>query len=417
MKIVHLTNSDYKGGAARACYRIHKSLQMLGEDSRILTQQKLTNDDSVFSINENFSQNIFTAFRKGFDWFAIQTLTKQERGRFTFPYFGTDISNNKLIQSADIISLQWINEGFLSLNSLKKLKELNKPIVWTCHDVWAFTGGCHYAGGCDKYLRECTSCPSLKFSSAKDFSKKIFAAKKDLYNSMNLSIITCSNWLAGEVKKSELLKDKVVQAIPNPIETDIYIQYNKTEARKKLNLPADKFLILFVSMTVKDERKGFSYLKRTLKKLFETNKQNNIELVVLGAAEESLIQDLSFKTNLLGRLNEAKEIAKLYSAVDLFVAPSLEDNLPNTVMESLSCGTPVAAFNIGGMKDMIDHKQNGFLAKEKDEEDLMKGILWYLNLTEEDKKFIRANARQKVLNNFTPGIVGKKYQEFYRSLL
>lgn len=417
MKIVHLTNSDYKGGAARACYRIHKSLQMLGEDSKILTQQKLTNDDSVFSINDSTSQNIFTTFRKGYDWLTIQSLTKQERGRFTFPYFGTDISKNELIQNADIISLQWINEGFLSLNSLKKLKSLDKPIVWTCHDMWAFTGGCHYAGDCDKYLSECKNCPSLKISSKKDFSNKTFNAKKDLYNSMNLSIITCSNWLAGEVTKSELLKNKVVQVIPNPIETDIYIQYDKNVVRKKLNLPEDKFLILFVSMTVKDERKGFSYLKSGLKKLFEINKQNNIELVVLGAAEESLIHDLPFKTNLLGRLNEAKEIAELYSAVDLFVAPSLEDNLPNTVLESLSCGTPVAAFNIGGMPDMIDHKQNGFLAKEKDEEDLMNGILWYLNLEEENKKFIRANARQKVLNNFTHEIVGKKYQEFYRSLL
>jgi len=417
MKIVHLTNSDYKGGAARACYRIHKSLQMLGEDSKILTQQKLTNDDSVFSINDSTSQNIFTTFRKGYDWLTIQSLTKQERGRFTFPYFGTDISKNELIQNADIISLQWINEGFLSLNSLKKLKSLDKPIVWTCHDMWAFTGGCHYAGDCDKYLSECKNCPSLKIPSKKDFSNKTFNAKKDLYNSMNLSIITCSNWLAGEVTKSELLKNKVVQVIPNPIETDIYIQYDKNVVRKKLNLPEDKFLILFVSMTVKDERKGFSYLKSGLKKLFEINKQNNIELVVLGAAEESLIHDLPFKTNLLGRLNEAIEIAELYSAVDLFVAPSLEDNLPNTVLESLSCGTPVAAFNIGGMPDMIDHKQNGFLAKEKDEEDLMNGILWYLNLEEENKKFIRANARQKVLNNFTHEIVGKKYQEFYRSLL
>ncbi|KAB2838039.1 MAG: glycosyltransferase, partial [Melioribacteraceae bacterium] len=310
MKIVHLTNSDYKGGAARACYRIHKSLQMLGEDSKILTQQKVTNDDSVFSISGSFSENVFTTFRKGFDWLAIQTLTKQERGRFTFPYFGTDISKNELIQNADIISLQWINEGFLSLNSLKKLKSLDKPIVWTCHDMWAFTGGCHYAGDCDKYLSECKNCPSLKISSKKDFSNKTFNAKKDLYNSMNLSIITCSNWLAGEVTKSELLKNKVVQVIPNPIETDIYIQYDKNVVRKKLNLPEDKFLILFVSMTVKDERKGFSYLKSGLKKLFEINKQNNIELVVLGAAEESLIHDLPFKTNLLGRLNEAIEIAE-----------------------------------------------------------------------------------------------------------
>lgn len=418
MEIVHLTNSDYKGGAARACYRIHKSLQALGEDSKILTQQKLTDDDSVLSVSESFFENTSTVFRKGMDWLSIQLLTKKQRGRFTFPYFGTDISKHKIIKDADIISLQWINEGFLSLSSLRELKKLKKPVVWTCHDMWAFTGGCHYAGSCDKFLSGCCNCPSLKNSGEKDFSYKIFAAKKKFYDSMNLSIITCSNWLAGEVGKSELLNVKRVVAIPNPIETDIYIQFDKNEARKKLNLPLDKFLILFVSMTVKDERKGFVYLIRALKKLYETNNgRNDIELLVLGSADDSMIRDLPFKTNLLGRLSGTKEIAECYSAADLFAAPSLEDNLPNTVMESLSCGTPVAAFNIGGMPDMIDHKQNGYLAKEKDEEDLMNGILWYLNLEENDKKFIRANARQKVLNNFTPEIVGKKYQEFYRSLL
>ncbi len=418
MKIIHLTNSDYKGGAARACYRIHKSLQALSVDSKILTQQKLTDDETVIPVSDTFAENVFTLLRKGFDWLAIETLTKKERGRFTFPFFGTDISKNKIINDADIISLQWINEGFLSLNSLKKLIKLSMPIVWTCHDMWAFTGGCHYAGDCNKYLSECKNCPSLKVSNKKDFSNKIFLAKKDLYDFANLSIITCSNWLANEVKKSALLKDKRVEAIPNPIETNIYIQYDKKETRTKFNLPQDKFLILFVSMTVKDTRKGFSYLKRALKELNETNNiRDEIELMILGAADESMIQDLPFKTNLLGRLNSEKEIAECYSAADLFVAPSLEDNLPNTVMESLSCGTPVTAFRIGGMPEMIDHKQNGYLAEERDEEDLINGILWYFNLEEGNKKPIQANARKKILNNFTPEIVGKKYKEFYKSLL
>lgn len=418
MKIIHLTNSDSKGGAARACYRIHKSLQALGEDSYILTQQKLTDDDSVVSVSENIAGNCSAFIRKGLDWLSIESLSIKERGRFTFPFFGTDISKNELLNNADIISLHWINEGFLSLNSLKKLKQLNKTIIWTFHDMWAFTGGCHYAGGCEKYLVECRNCPALKISGHNDQANKIFNAKKNLYNSMKLSAITCSNWLANEARNSELLKERNIHVIPNPIETDIYIQHDKIESRKKLNLQEDKFLILFVSMTVKDERKGFSFLINALKKLYKTTKNaENIQLLILGAADESLINDLPFKVNLLGRLSVPTEIAECYSAADLFVAPSLEDNLPNTVMESLSCCTPVIAFNIGGMPDMIEHKQNGYLAKEKDEEDLMNGILWYYNLQENEKKFINANARQKVLNNFTSEIVGKKYQEFYRSIL
>lgn len=418
MKIVHLTNSDYNGGAARAAFRIHQSLNELGEESKILTQQKITEDDSVKSISDNLSGKVTSFIRRGFDWITIETLTNKDRGRFTFPYFGTDVSQNDFIREADIISLQWINEGFLSIGSLAKLKSFDKPIVWTFHDMWGFTGGCHYSGGCDKYLSECKKCPSLKFPREKDFSYKIFEAKKNLYDSMNLSVVTCSQWLADEVSKSLLLSGKRVEAIPNPIETDIYIQHDKGESREKFNLPKDKFLILFVSMTVKDKRKGFDYLKRALKKLYENNKdKHEIELLVLGAGDDSIAHDFPFKTNQLGRLSGTQEIAECYSAADLFVAPSLEDNLPNTVMESLSCCTPVVAFNIGGMPDMIEHKQNGYLAKSKDEADLMNGILWYMNMDESDKKFINANARQKVLNNFTTEMVGKKYREFYSSLL
>ena len=418
MKIVHLTNSDLNGGAARACYRIHHSLRIIGVDSKIVTQQKLSVDDSVILINESIIEKIKTFVRRGFDWLTIELFTIKGRGRFTFPFWGNDISKNKFVKEADIISLQWINEGFLSLNSLYKLKKLNKPIVWTNHDMWAFTGGCHYTGDCENYLTECKNCPSLKHSGKKDYSNKIFQTKKNLYSDMNLSLITCSNWLANEAGKSELLKDKRIEVIPNPIETDIFIQHNKAESRKKLNLPEDKFLLLFVSMTVKDKRKGLLYLNRALNMLFEKNRNiKDIELLVLGAAEESFFENLPFKTNLLGRLSNSIEIAECYSAADLFIAPSLEDNLPNTVMESLSCCTPVVAYNIGGMPDMIDHEQNGYLAKRKNEEDLMKGILWFYNLPENDKKFIRANARQKILNNFTYEKVGKKYQTFYESLL
>ena len=417
MKIIHFCNSDLIGGAARAAYSLNKALNNANLTSSMLVQKKSSNEKTVYPFVNTALEKLGYARRIALDYLFIKYLSLKKKGRFSFPFWGVNLSRNTLIKQADIIHLHWINQGYFSIKTFKSLAGLNKPIVWTLHDMWAFTGGCHYSGGCEKFISECKNCPSLKFSSENDFSNKIFTNKILTYKNLNIDIVTCSKWLADEAKRSYLFQNKKITPIPNPIEIDIYKPMDQKTARAKLNLPQDKKLILFGTMTLKEKRKGFSYLKSALDFLDKEHPElkDEIEVLVFGSSKNSTIDRIPFNTNFVGRIADVNKLVQCYNSADLFAAPSLEDNLPNTVMESLSCGVPVVAFNIGGMPDMIGHKSNGYLAKPYSHQDFAEGLYWILTGT--DKQKLQTNAREKVINNFTPDIIGKRYLDLYKSIL
>ena len=417
MKVVHLSSSDSGGGASIACRRISDAIKLNGIDSKILVQNKKSSNSDVFSIVSKSFEKLRLYSRIFQDESFIRLFTFQKRGRFSNPTIGIDISSYSLIQNADIINLHWINGGFLSLQSLNELKKLGKPIVWTLHDMWAFTGGCHYNLGCEKFLTACSNCPPLKFSGDADLSSKVFNEKRVTFKDFNLTLVTCSKWLAAETKRSELLKDKRIENIPNPVDIEVYKPIGKNESRKILKLPSDKFLILFGSMNTKDERKGLTYLLDSLSHLKKNNSDldSKTELIVFGSFDKDLLTRIPFKVNSFGRFNNENEIVACYNAADIFVAPSLQDNLPNTVIESISCGTPVVAFDVGGIPDLVEHKRNGYLSASQSIEDLANGILWFYN--NENAEEYSINARNKAVEYFNPGLVGKKYLQLYESLI
>jgi glycosyltransferase involved in cell wall biosynthesis len=412
MKVVHIVNADLRGGAPKAAFAINKALQSIGVDSKMLVQRKFSIDESVTSINHTFISKQKTNFRMLLDLLQMRLFTKNEKGRFSFASIGTDISKHKLVREADIIHLHWINEGYLSLKSLSLLAGLNKSIVWTLHDMWAFTGGCHYSSSCNNYESSCGGCPYLKYSFENDASKKILKKKIELYKLMDLSFVTCSNWLKECAKRSSLLKNFPVYVIPNPIETSIYRPIEKSFARKQLNLPPNKKFILFGTLNVREERKGFKQLVEALQKLLQLypSYESEVELLMYGTTTPEIINNLPLKVNSFGRIANENQLINCYNSADIFVAPSLEDNLPNTVMESLACGIPVVAFNIGGMPDMIDHLINGYLAVPFDNNDLANGIYWAIKNPLPE---INNTARNKILEKFNLQRVAKKYLEIY----
>jgi len=416
MKVVHLSSSDLSGGAAIACKRIVEAQAINGIDSALLVQKKISSDPRVYSTTSNILSKLHYNYRLILDEGYIRLLTNQSRGRFSNPFFGKDISNHPLIVNADVINLQWINGGFLSLNTLRKIGSLRKPIVWTLHDMWAFTGGCHYVADCDKYLSECKQCPALRISSNRDCSSKIFIQKREIYNNLDLTILTTSRWLGREASRSGLLKNKKVVTIPTPIDSDLYKPLSKNSSREKMKLPLAKKIILFGAMNLSDERKGFKYLIEALKKINTLKEASYIELAVFGKIDESVLTKIPFKVNQLGRLKSETEIVAAYNAADIFVAPSLEDNLPNTIMESMSCGTSVVAFDVGGIPDMVDNGKNGILAGLKSSDELADGILNLLSADELQKR-MGEESRNKVLNNFNSQVVVSKYKELYSSLI
>jgi len=420
MRILILSTFDTLGGAAIAGMRLHKALLKSGQQSIMLVQKKKSNEKNVTEISSNWIQRKISFFRFAIDRFQFFFYEKNSAVRFLFSQatIGIDISRNQYVNEADIIHIHWINFGFLSISSLEKIILTRKPIIITMHDMWFFTGGCHYSKECNNYERQCGNCTFyLNNSSDNDLSHKCWKRKQQMLQNSNITFVACSQWLASVAQKSSLLKSKQIFSIPNPIDIKIFESTRKDLAQKYFNLSSDKIYILFAAMKVTDERKGFIFFRKALEQLALTHPeiQNELELIILGQVEMKDFESIPFKVNCLGRLSEITTIAKAYAAAHIFVIPSIEDNLPNTVMESLACGTPVVGFNTGGIPEMIEHKRIGYIAEYKSSDDLARGIYW--TLFESDYQSLCIHSREKAVKCYSEEIISEKYNQVYRSAI
>jgi glycosyltransferase involved in cell wall biosynthesis len=297
---------------------------------------------------------------------------------------------------------------------IEDIARIKAPIVWSLHDMWAFTGGCHYDEECSGYEKECGNCKVLGSDKENDLSKKVFLRKQKAFESKkDMTIVGLSQWLNNCSKNSSLLKNKKHINLPNPIDSTLYKPFDKEKARELWNLPQDKKLVLFGAMgATSDPRKGFKELSDAMNNMKKTD---NIEFVVFGSSKPQNAPDFGFKTHYLGNLADDVSLVTLYSAVDVMIVPSLQENLSNAIMESLACGTPVIGFDIGGNADMIEHQQTGYLVKPFDTDDLANGIEWILNAPNYDD--LCNKAREKVIREFDSVIVAKKYVELYEEIL
>lgn len=416
MKIVILNTSERTGGAAVAAKRLMNALNESGHHAKMLVRDKQTNDENVHSINTSSFKRRINILR--FAWerfviFAYNRFSKTNLFAVSLANTGTNISKHPLIKEADIIHLHWINQGFLSLKNIRQLAELGKPIVWTMHDMWPCTAICHHARECVNYQTTCKICFFLAYSSEKDLSTKVFLQKQKLYNHANIAFVACSNWLLKQAQQSVLLAKHVVAQIPNTLNNRIFTPLDKTDCRKAFGLPEDKKLILFSAVNISDYRKGFDYLADAIRLLLD--KKDEIELVVTGNTKQINFPELPFKINYLSYIGNENDMAKVYNAINLYVTPSLEENLPNTIMEAMSCSTPCVGFDVGGIPEMIDHKTNGYVASYKSIDDLAAGIRWVL--FEADYNELSEQARQKVLKTYSEKLVVGKYSSLYEQTL
>jgi len=411
MQVLHLNASDTSGGAARAAYRLHLALLQEGvEKSRMLVQRKFSDDHTVIG-PQNMTQKIASLARPFFDSFPVRRYKQKNKTLFSpswLPISGIAERINHL--APDIVHLHWICGGMLRFEELARIEA---PIVWSLHDMWAFTGGCHCDQECGRYMSSCGRCVVLGSEREHDLSRKVFLRKqKTLHRCKTLMINGLSGWLARCAQQSALFKGRHVVNLPNPIDTELFKPVDKDFSRELLNLPKDKKIVLFGAMNATvDPNKGFAELSQALSML----KSTDIELVVFGSGKPLAPPDFGFKTHYLGHLSDDLSLKILYSTADVMVVPSLQENLSNAIMESLSCGTPVVAFNIGGNPDMIDHKQNGYLAVPYEPSDLASGIEWVLNSPE--YRSLCNNAREKVVREFESSKVAKQYMELYSRIL
>ncbi|PZV15276.1 MAG: glycosyl transferase [Pseudanabaena sp.] len=418
MKVLLCSSFDIGGGAARSAYRLHQgfqSLQDLHVESQILVQTKLSDDFRVLSGRNKLSNGI-PKLRLTLDQLPLYSYPKRDRTIFSPQWLPNSLDSLIREAAPEIINLHWICHGFIPIKTLRQFKQ---PLVWTLHDMWAFTGGCHYSYDCDRYQHSCGICPQLHSHREYDLSRQIWQQKSKYWQNLDLRIVTPSNWLAKCAASSTLFKDLEIKVIPNGLDIEIYKPINRQLARQILNLPLNSKLILFGAIDATgDRRKGLHLLQPALQKLQRSLDITEIptEILIMGASRPKSPLDFGLATHYLGKLNDDVTLALVYSAVDVFVAPSLQDNLANTVLEAIACGLPVVAFDIGGMSDMITHQQNGYLAKPFDTDEFAHGISWIL----EDgalRQYLSNHAREKAEREFSQELQAKRYAQLFEEII
>lgn len=417
MRVLIVNTSEKTGGAAVAANRLMEALKNNGVKAKMLVRDKETDQITVVGLPQSMLQQWHFLWER-LVIFIHTHFSKKHLFEIDIANCGTDITKLREFQEADVIHLSWINQGMLSLKDIRKILDSKKAVVWTMHDIWPATAICHYTRGCNFFESHCHNCQLLpNEGNVNDLSAKVWQAKKKMLNNRNIYFVTCSKWLEAEAKKSALLAGQSITSIPNPIDTHIFHKTVKKEAKMIAGLPMDKKIILFVSQRVTDRRKGMEYFVEAVKILAEKHPEmkETTGIAILGGHAEDLADQLQLPAYPLGYINDEKKIVSIYNSADIFVLPSLEDNLPNTIMESLACGVPCVSFKVGGIPEMIDHKRNGYVATLRDPNDLADGIHW--TLEEADYDALSKNAVSKVITCYSQHSVAMKYIEVYNQAI
>ena len=416
-----------------AANRLHRALQkqlwgdeLIESTMLVGTPNRLEKHRSAPGVT--YLANNFLAEQTAFGRFVAERLyflpherDTSVRFQFSPARFGANLNFHPAIQQADVLHLHWINFGFLSLNGLQSLFDLGKPIVWTLHDQWAFTGGCHYSRGCTHFRTHCHQCPYLKKPGEQDLSSQVFEQKQTLFSSASIHFTPPSQWLAAEAQQSTLLKGFPFTVIPYAINQRVFRPIGRAEANARFALPvgengpAASARLLFGSASVTDTRKGFRYFADALTLLHQQYPELTPEILVFGKGRSYLFDELPYPVRHLGLLTSEDAIVAAYNAADALVVPSLEDNLPNTVIEALACGTPVVGFRTGGIPEMIDHEETGYLADTGSAQQLADGLAFIL--THPNPEVLRQNARQSAEAHFSEDVVAQQHIELYKDLL
>lgn len=429
MRILIVSTSDTTGGAAIAAYRLYQGLHEAGEEVWMLTQEKKKDESRIIQV-QSF---VPVKWRSKIDKLPLLFYPYRDRRNLFSPsWLGLNNALDWIQQiNPDIVHFHWVCGGYFPIQWIKKVRQ---PVVWTLHDLWLFTGGCHLAymphqGNtgdygttsslfaqqllCSKFQSQCGKCPYLRSSISNDLSRMVWKRKKRVFSAKSIYPIAISTWIKELMEQSSLLRDFPIMHLPNPINTEVFKCYSRKEVRSLLELPEDKKIIFFGALKpLEDPMKGFSYFVKALSHL---PKMSDVILVITGVKSIESLPPLPFPTIPLSAIKDEDQMIRLYNAVDVVVIPSVRENLSNMIMESLSCGTPVVAFNIGGNRDMIEHLRNGYLAKPFDTEDLAAGLEWILNHLKPEQ--LREQARQKVVTQFDFKVLIPKYIDFYREII
>lgn len=409
MKVIQLNHSDINGGAARAAYRIHHALRQQGIDSRMCVANAQAGDWTVTGPQSKWAKAL-SKLRPLLGALCSKPLSSGNSAFNSLAILPSNRSKSFNASDSDVIHLHWVNDEMMSIADIGRL---NKPIVWTLHDMWAFSGAEHYPAH-QRWREGYTKENRPDSERGLDVNRWVWQRKRKHWR-RPFHIVTPSHWLADCVRKSQLMGDWPLTVIPNAIDTETWCPVDKTLARQLLHLPEDVPLLLFGAIGgVSDSRKGFDLLQASL--LHLQGLLPDLELLVLGQLAPEKPQEFGFPMHYTGHLHDDVSLRLFYSAADAIVVPSRQDNLPNAGVESLACGTPVIAFDTCGLPDIVRHKHSGYLARAFDIEDLALGIQWVM---QDEKRLdeLSQNARADAIARFSNAIVADQYSRLYQSLL
>nr|WP_244670239.1 glycosyltransferase [Rhodoplanes elegans] len=407
-----MAQSDSEGGANKAAYRIHQTLLELGVNSTFHVGRRLKDDPTVVPAHWP------GVGRFGSDVVAYLNARALRRypGRPPTPFSPMRFSYGRIdprsFATANVVCLHWIAGAFLDA---RQLRAIGKPIVWRLSDIWPFSGGCHYPTTCTGFERVCGQCPQLASADSDDLSRDGHRRREQGYRRLDITVAAPSRWIADLARRSSLFGGRRIEQIPTGVDLSVFRPHDPAAARRALGIPAAGRILLFGALgATEDPRKGYRHLLGTIERLAQSGRRDLTCVVFGGATDGGSSQIGGFSLRHLGRIDGEAKLAQVYSAADLLIAPFLEDNLPNVVLESIACGTPVAAFAAGGIPDAIDHGVNGVLAPVGHDEGLARGVADLLDRT--DVAAIRAATRAVAEQRFDLTVCGRRYGELFSDL-
>ena len=412
MRVLHVSPTDIEGGAAKGAHNLHMALRHAGVDSLMLVQRKYGDDASVLTAG-NRDSVMYEGLRDRLDRLPLRFYNWKRQSWWTVGWLPFDLSRAIGLLKPDVVHFHWSGRGAAPIKMMSRLRDY--AVVWTLRDIWPLTGGCHYTVGCEKLYTGCGACPQLDSKHSFDISRWQWRRKYRAWKNADISFVAMSNWMAECARRSPLTFDNDVTVIPNGVDTRRFAPLDKQVARSLWGLPEDRRIIMYGAInSTTDPRKGYDYLCRALRMLAGRGWGERVCVVVFGAVSGEGIDGLDVRY--VGRLSDAVSLATLYSCADVMVVPSTEENFAKTPIEAMACGVPVTAFANTGQLDIVDHKINGYLARNLSAEDLACGIEWCLETGAADASLGR-RARAKAVEFFDIRTIARRYIAHYQLLL
>jgi glycosyltransferase involved in cell wall biosynthesis len=407
-RVVLVNHSDATGGAARAAYRLLTGLRQAGSEVAMVASESSTGDPSVAAPEGNLGR-AWAALRAGLDRAPVRLLAPRAQALFSPAWLPDRLRRRLDAHDPDVIHLHWVTGGMVRVESLARL---GRPIVWTLHDMWPFTGGCHYDDGCGRFEQACGRCPVLGSSSRPDLSRWVMRRKRRTLRSVPFTLVTPSRWMADAARRSSLLGARPVHVIPNGLDLDVFRPHERALARSLFGLDPDRRYLLFAGAGAGEPRKGLDLLLAALERLVHSRGTERPELLVLGGGP---LPALPLPARALGVLRDDLSMVLALAAADAVVIPSREDNLPNVAVEAQACGRPCVGFAVGGVPEIVRHLETGWLARPADADDLAAGIAWVLE-DQERWHALGTRGRHLAEATFDLRLVAKRHTDLYTEL-